>query len=192
MFKPIAELAPAAGVPAQQQPPAIPIEAVNSVFKVLHGRYGNLFLSRYATGEVDAQGKDKGIASARQVWAHDLRGFSAETIKTALDAVKTRHPDFPPTLPQFVALCAAYTPSRGPVASGSIGMSGKAWAEHTREAREKALARIREAQPPKPAAKPESGLALLKRAIADAVAAAGGDEVEELRRLDRMLAPAGR
>jgi hypothetical protein len=66
------------------QPQSLPTEAVNNVFKVLHGFYGNLFLSKFASGEVDERGDDKGVLSARQVWAHGLRAFDGQTVKAAL------------------------------------------------------------------------------------------------------------
>ncbi len=120
----------------------VPIESVNQVFKVLHGSYGSLFLAKFATGELDEHRKDKGIKSTRQVWAHGLRGMDAQTITTALERVLETHPEFPPTLPQFIALCKASKPSDKPEELKRLGASGRAHSDATKEAREAALAKI--------------------------------------------------
>jgi hypothetical protein len=176
--------------PRQPREP-LPPEVVNNVFKVLHGFYGNLFLSKFATGDVDPQsGEDRGLASARNVWGHGLREFDASTIKTALGRCIERHTEYPPNLPQFTQLCMAckvrevYKLPEQP----AIGISDELRAEIIAAQRQKArelAEEIRAAQAPKE-------LDALKQAIASAVAAAGGDEAMELLRLDRMLAPRAR
>ena len=80
MFKPISVTAEF----VRQTTPPMPADAVNNVFKVMHGFYGNLFLSKYATSETDANGQDSGVVSARQIWAHGLRRFNASTVRAAL------------------------------------------------------------------------------------------------------------
>lgn len=165
------------------------IENVNSVFKVLHGFYGNLFLSKYATGEIDGAKHDTGIISARQIWAHGLREFTLDTVKAALAQCLTEHPQYPPSLPQFVAMCRAAQPRKafraGPPA---IGMSQELVSRYARQAR----AINRKHDEAKKTSWAEvwqipTGLSGLKLAIADAVAAAGGDEAAELLRLDGMF-----
>lgn len=167
----------------------VPIESVNQIFKVLHGSYGSLFLAKFATGELDENGKDKGIKSTRQVWAHGLRGMDSQTITTALERVLETHPEFPPTLPQFMALCKAAIPSERPAELKRLSASGRAHSDATKEAREAALAKINRH---KAENVEESELNQLKSAVAGAVALAGGDEVKELIRLDALLAPNGR
>ena len=174
-------------VAAEKKP--VPIEAVNQVFKVLHGSYGSLFLAKFATGELDEQGKDKGIKSTRQVWAHGLRGMDAQTITTALERVLDTHPEFPPTLPQFISLCKAAKPSERPEELKRLGVSGRAYSDATKAAREAALAKINRH---KAEQVEESPLNQLKSAVAGAVALAGGDEVKELMRLDALFAPQSR
>lgn len=166
----------------------LPLDVVNNIFKVLHGRYGNLFLSKFSTGELDERGKDKGIASARKVWAYDLRVFDAKTVGRALDIVPRYHPDFPPSLPQFMALCRAEMPAKRPETL-QVGISGAALAQVTSKARKAAMERINASRRVAQADRTPQGLDVLKQAIANAVATAGGDEVAELRRLDLMLAP---
>ena len=190
MLKPIVSAAP--GIVSLDQfrgsnpeKRAVPIESVNQVFKVLHGAYGSLFLAKFSTGELDENGKDKGIKSTRQVWAHGLRGMDGATITTALERVLDTHPEYPPTLPQFIALCKAAKPSERPEELKQLGVSGKAFADATKAAREAALAKIGSAKASKPE---ESPLNALKNAIAGAVALAGGDEVKELMRLDALFA----
>jgi hypothetical protein len=165
---------------------AVPIEVVNQVFKVLHGAYGSLFLAKFATGELDENGKDKGIKSTRQVWAHGLMGMDSKTITGALERVLEVHPEFPPTLPQFIALCKAAKPSQRPDELARLGVSGQAHSDATKGAREAALAKIGAVKKPRAT---ESPLNELKSLVAQAVALAGGDEVKELMRLDALLAP---
>ncbi len=158
------------------KPPA-PVEAVNNVFKVLHGFYGNLFLSKFASGSLDASGQDQGVVSARQIWAHGLRDMDSVTVKAALAQCVERHPEFPPSLPQFMSLCRANQP-RKTFETKALPMSGALASQYAKKAREAAVKGIRR----------HKGLDLLKQAIADAVGAAGGDEAAELNRLDRMFA----
>lgn len=162
-------------------------QGVRRVFMVLHGFYGNLFLSKFATGQVE-NGEDQGIANAKRIWAHGLRDYDNETIRLALGRLQHSHPEFPPSCPQFMALCAAikpreiYKPPAPPALTMSPELSAKLREEH--------LARAQEAaQQLRPQHQPTSGLDLLKQAIADAVATAGGDEASALLRLDRWLAP---
>lgn len=163
-------------------------DAAANVFKVLHGFYGNLFLSKFATGDVGPEG-DRGVLGARQIWAYGLREFDAQTVKAALGQCMERHPEFPPSLPQFVALCRANKPREAfDHGQPRIGMSQALRSHYAARARaviEKHAAKAaalstghRELPP---------GLDGLKQAIAQAVACAGGDEVGTLRRLDVEL-----
>jgi hypothetical protein len=182
MLKPID---PSAAFRTHRDP--LPAEAVNNVFKVMHGFYGNLFLSKFASGEQTEDGEDSGVVSARQVWAHGLREFDGSTVKAALGRCMERHAEFPPSLPQFVALCAAAKPRAAycpPVTAPALEMSQ----ELREKRRNEALAKARELVERREQVE-AAGLNPLKRAIADAVACAGGDEVAALLRLDRMLAP---
>lgn len=161
---------------------------VNNVFKVLHGYYGNLFLSKFASGVLDAKGRDMGVASARSVWAHKLRMFDEATVVTALEKCEDRHPEYPPSLPQFSALCAAAMPRATYQPDRAIGMSDELRSQYARQAREiierheaKAVRR-RTGFVPLP-----QNLDGLKQAIACAVGEAGGNEAAALLRLDRMF-----
>ncbi len=173
----------AAGAFSPQQEPDTASAVM--VFRVLHGAYGTLFLSRFSTGVVDDHGRDKGVAAARTMWAQGLRAFDANTVRQALERCMEKEPKFPPTLPELQAQCRAIQPRKvhntGPAA---IGMSDKLRSEYAKRAREinerheeKRIHRLtgyRELSP---------GLHGLFEAIADAVRCAGGDEVAELRRL---------
>ncbi|MCY1166569.1 hypothetical protein D9M73_65110 [compost metagenome] len=184
-------LKPAAITDQQFQTVQQPVDetTVNNVFKVMHGYYGNLFLSKFATGVVDDRGRDKGVGSARTVWAHSLRAFPDGVVLTALERCQVQHPDFPPSLPQFLALCKACAPREAyKPETPAIGMSQKLRSRNAAKARE-----INERHAARAAGRPtgaaaDTGLQALKALIAGAVAAAGGDEVAELRRLDRMYA----
>ena len=176
MFKPV--LAATDGIATPRAAP-VSQDGANSVFRVLHGVYSNLFLSRFVTGEVLPDGGDGGVSSARGIWAYGLREFTAEVIKTALSRTMAAHAEYPPTLPQFVALCKAAAPRE--VYRVALPPPAVDHTEHARKARE-LLESLRATQ------LKESGLDLLKQAIADAVGCAGGDEAATLARLDRMLA----
>ncbi|MDQ0022928.1 hypothetical protein J2X90_000714 [Variovorax paradoxus] len=161
---------------------------VNNVFKVLHGYYGNLFLSKFASGVTDAAGRDKGVASARSVWAHKLRMFDEATVVTALEHCQGRHPEYPPSLPQFVALCAAAMPREVYQQTNAIGMSDELRSRYARQARainekhaERARNRVTGYKPLPP------GLDGLKQSIANAIGCAGGDEAGALLNLDRLF-----
>lgn len=186
MFKPVA--VDAETIHAQAQ--TLPAEAVNNIFKVMHGFYGNLFLSKFSTGEVDSQGGDAGIVSARQIWAHGLREFNPGTVKAALAQCMREHPKFPPSLPEFVALCAANKPREVyRPAQAALEMSKglkSAYSARAREINERYAQRAIDRRTGY-VELPQT-LDGLKAAIANAVATAGGDEVRELRRLDLMFA----
>lgn len=92
-----------------------PLDAVAPVirklFVVLHGSYGNLFASKFATGERDETGRhDKGILAAMKVWQSKLSRFPEDVIQIAAGRLVKEHPDFPPNLPQFEKVCEAATP----------------------------------------------------------------------------------
>jgi hypothetical protein len=182
MFKPIGISLSGIGAAPTQGPDDA---GIRRVFMVLHGFYGNLFLSKFSTGSAEG-GEDQGIANARRVWAHSLRDFDGETVKLALRRCQQAHPEYPPSLPQFVALCGACKPRevyRPPVQAPALEMSEELRAAKIAKERER-LAEIAK----RIKDNPDSGLTLLKQAIARAVADAGGDEVAELLRLDRMFA----
>lgn len=152
-------------------------DTANNVFKVFHGFYGNLFLSKFVNGQSGEDG-DQGVVSARSIWAHGLRDFDLSVVKTALARTMDAHQEFPPTLPQFVALCKACAPRKTfQPALPPVSIDRAAQAKKARE-----LSESIKATPPT-----STGLDLLKQAIADAVRCAGGDEGAELARLDRMF-----
>lgn len=161
------------------KPIAATADTANNVFKAFHGFYGNLFLSKFTNGQIDADGIDQGVVSARAIWSHCLKDFELATVKTALARSIDAHPEYPPTLPQFVALCKACKPREA--VSFALPAPGVDQSAHVKKARE-LLGRLKSDKPA------ESGLGLLFAAIADAVKCAGGDEAAELTRLDRMFA----
>ena len=186
MLRPIPHVDPIRA--AQSQPDET---VINNVFKVMHGYYGNLFLSKFASGVLDGRGRDMGVASARTVWAFSLHRFAEAVVVTALEKCQARHPEFPPSLPQFVALCIACEPREAFTAENAIGMSAELRGKHAAAARDKNKAFAQAARRELTGYVPlPSGLEGLKRAIANAVGAAGGDEALELLRLDRHFAMA--
>jgi len=61
----------------------LPKEWVERIFMRLHGRFGNEFLNKFKTGQIE-NGEDIGINNAKLTWASELAGISAERIKIAL------------------------------------------------------------------------------------------------------------
>jgi hypothetical protein len=102
----------AAACPAPDAEPLQVKPVVRKLFMLLHGSYGTLFLSKFATGEKDAAGRDKGIRAAMKVWESKLSRFDDSTIEAAADRLSTQHPEFPPNLPQFESLCIALMPRK--------------------------------------------------------------------------------
>ena len=85
---------------------------IRKLFLVLHGSYGNLFTAKFATGEKDANGKDKGIRAAMMVWESTLSKYPGEIIETAAKRLTAECPEYPPNLPQFEAICKAVMPRK--------------------------------------------------------------------------------
>ena len=82
------------------------------LFVLLHGSYGNLFLSKFATGQQSDDGGDTGVAAAMLVWDAALAKFAPDVIESAAKRLTAEHPDFAPNLPQFVKTCEAMTPRK--------------------------------------------------------------------------------
>ena len=137
--------------------------AAHGVFSALQLRYGRLFIFRFLTGAKNEDGTDKGIAKARSGWANYLAQFPDAVIAKALESVVNGSFALPPTLTEMAALCEAVMRGRPIEQDDDAGKGTDA-----------ELLSV-------------AGLDILKRAIADAVANAGGDEARELVRLDRML-----
>ena len=172
----------------QKEVPPMDEAMVNKVFKVMHGSYGNLFLSKFATGVLDANKRDLGVASARKVWAYSLSSFSESTLMSALEQSLAKHGEFPPSLPQFVAFCKACAPRKTfQPQQPAIGMSQSLRSQYAARARE-VIARHAKRSVDRRTGYVEvaPGLRGLFQAIAVAVGAAGGDEVRELQRFERL------
>lgn len=108
----VANLAAAAVQGGQQPARAHGAECaeIRQLFMLFHGAYGGQFLSKFSTGELDANGKDKGIRSAMQVWQADLAGFPPDVVFQAVKRAQEANPKFPPNLPEFVVFCRAAMP----------------------------------------------------------------------------------
>lgn len=85
---------------------------VRKLFVLLHGAYGSTFLSKYSTGEKNAEGNDKGVLAAMLVWDAGLSKFAPDVIEAAAKRLMTEDPKFPPNLPQMEKVCQAITPRK--------------------------------------------------------------------------------
>lgn len=87
-------------------------EAIKQLFLLMQGSYGNLFLTKFGTGVLDDENRDLGIRAAMAVWRSQLSKHSADVIVQAANRMTQDHPEYPPNLPQFDALCRALTPRK--------------------------------------------------------------------------------
>ena len=85
---------------------------VRKLFVLLHGAYGSLFLSKYATGEKSGAGGDKGVAAAMLVWDAALSRFTPDVIEAGAKRLMAESPEFAPNLPQLEKVCEAITPRK--------------------------------------------------------------------------------
>jgi hypothetical protein len=159
------------------------------VFRALHAFYGTLFMSKFSTGQCNEKGEDRGLLDTRLIWARSLRKYELHTVLAALTKCQSVHLEYPPSLPQFLALCEACKPTvvatkQSNVLQMSDSLRSK-YASQARAINAKHDARLREARTGY--REIPVGLDGLKQAIADAVHSAGGDECAELLRLDRLF-----
>lgn len=87
----------------------LPSEWIDRIFMRLHGRFGNNFLDKFKSGQKDSYGNDIGVLNAKQVWAEELGGVSADRIKNAL----LHNYEYAPSCDQFKAQCKT-TPAVAP------------------------------------------------------------------------------
>lgn len=187
MSKTISQALAGAQIGRESEPAADPKKTVKGLFMLFHGWYGNLFLSRFESGDKDASGKDRGTMSAMSVWQHALDRFDGDVVRTAAERCQEDHPKYPPTLPEFVAICKAVQPRKAaPESQPGIAMSDELKSSYTARARAEAMARYRaNINAEAGVVKAEKGVSGLHVLVAKAVALAGGDEVAVLRRFDR-------
>lgn len=78
------------------RPESLPDSWVTKIFDHMSGLYGSKFADLWSGSNID---------SVRRMWAVKLAGFAdmPKAIKEALDALDDK--PFPPTLPEFIALC---------------------------------------------------------------------------------------
>lgn len=184
----------------QQQRPRVDVDHAaaigDQVFKAMHGFYGSLWLNKFSTGMASAGGGDEGFEAARRMWGFALSRYGRDIVRLALGKCMTVHPEFPPSLPQFVALCEASRPREAyrPPAN-AIGMSQElrsSYARRLREVNAKHLQRARDRKAGgsgRDADDTTAGVPVLNRLIAEAHGLAGGDEAAALRRLEVRNAP---
>ena len=83
---------------------------IRQLFMLMHGAFGNSFTSKFATGQLDANGRDRGVLSAMQVWQRGLAEFPADVLHLAATRLLDVRSKFPPDLPGFRALCREAMP----------------------------------------------------------------------------------
>lgn len=163
MFKPQLVVSNDEGMYPITQAAYRPTRTAHSVFNALQMRYGRVFVFRFWTGVRNENGNDHGVAKARNNWANYLSQFPDAVLVKALAQVLHSNRTLPPTLLEMAGRCDAIMRGEGVQQDADADMDV-----------DTELLSV-------------AGLDILKRAIADAVANAGGDEARELVRLDRML-----
>jgi len=89
-----------------------PSQWIRKLFAVLQAAYGTTFLAKFATGELNDAGEDKGVRTALLVWESDLIAFAPDVIEAAVARCREESPKFPPNLPELVQACKAITPRK--------------------------------------------------------------------------------
>lgn len=84
---------------------------IRKLFMLLHGSYGSLFTSKFATGQMAGK-HDKGAISAMRVWDAKLSRFTPDVIEDASNRLSKEHPKHPPNLPEFESLCESAAPRK--------------------------------------------------------------------------------
>lgn len=160
---------------------------IKRLFMMLHGMYGNSVLDKYRIGQIDGNGEDIGMATARSVWLTGLREFDPAILLKAVGKCAEKHKTFPPTLPEFRDLCKMFQPTKWiPQANvPRLEMSAALRSEQAERTR-RSIAEIRLKREGGVAG--DEGLPTLNVLIAKAVGHAGGDEAGMLMRLDAMIA----
>jgi len=83
---------------------ALPDRGIDRLFDALLSMYGKHWLDLWA---------DCDPVSVKASWASALHGLDGECIRLALENMRTTGKPFPPTQPEFVALCRQFK-RRGP------------------------------------------------------------------------------
>lgn len=86
------------------KPSASPEAIVDRLFQVLHATYGRAWADLWTGVPIEA---------VKAEWTRSLATFEAETIRLALESLKTEGKAFPPNLAEFVHLCRQFV-RRGP------------------------------------------------------------------------------
>lgn len=83
---------------------ASPDAVVDRLFQRLHTIYGRAWADMWVGAPMD---------EVKAEWARSLDGFEVETVRLALESLKTEGVKFPPNLAEFVHLCRQFV-RRGP------------------------------------------------------------------------------
>lgn len=90
--------------PSTERPSASPDAIVDRLFQLLHAMYGKAWADMWVGAPLD---------KVKVEWARSLEGFDMESIRLAVESLKTEGKVFPPNLPEFVYLCRQFI-RRGP------------------------------------------------------------------------------
>jgi hypothetical protein len=75
---------------------SLPNAWIDRLFSRLAVCYGNKFADMW---------RDQDLGMVKNTWCVELAGLTADQIRNALDVLPAKHPTWPPTLFEFIALC---------------------------------------------------------------------------------------
>lgn len=75
----------------------LPIDAIERLFA--------RFTLAYGTDKANSMWRGQDGGAVKVFWARELARFTGEELRAAMDALYVAHPSWPPTLPEFCALC---------------------------------------------------------------------------------------
>lgn len=157
---------------------------IKRLFMLFHGMYGNQVMSKFCTGQLNEAGEDMGMLSAQAVWLNGLKKFDFEVIRKAVGKCSDKHQTFPPTLPEFIAICKGFAPTQWEPTAPQLGMSDELRAQLRDKNRELVaelkLSRLQSMEF-------GTGLPALVAMVAKSVGYAGGDEVKTLLTLENTF-----
>lgn len=119
--------------PGKKPSMALPPEWIEKLFSRLGALYGSKHLDQWA-------GQD--IAVVKETWAATLGQFDGDHIAGALRKLATSGSPFPPTLPEFIALCQVARGSTLPVHQPLPALPKPENTAELREARERCFANL--------------------------------------------------
>jgi len=95
----------------------LPNEWISRLFGRFRSIYGNKVDVMYGSTATDPKETERQMADLTATWASVLGRYEGEDLRRALETMLLAYADFPPTLPQFSAMCRDARSARGQAAN---------------------------------------------------------------------------